>query len=474
METSRKRQHLLMVVAACTLAGCVPSFLINPPDFSEQSAQSVPPPPRKVKVEAPKVTPVPAEPPAEVKKSIPDVIPLGEYVSGFDGWRGGAIVSREFTNEMGTPQAIVRVWTPELESFRECRLSPWLSGEEPTNDDAYNVPHDYRYLDVSATTADVPVVAVAYDVRVKGTGLVGDKANTYLQTLNPKDCTLGPRLDLGVSYEAAKAEIPVGFISYSEETLVLRVGSEAIGVNPQRREIVWRESFEWDTYSFPPHHPLGENTFLIDPYKEGFPTTVNNADTGQPIFSAPSEVEPAYTSCQHPHVHGRIGKDSYVICSVYLQHPYLVSGGNVQPLFNEVVEPKLTHLSRIDKDHWATFGFQQPFGDYLSSDQSLIRLTDTGEIVELLSAERVEALNLSIFGASGGKLYVKTTSELVELDTDGKETGRKWPLSRANDFSVPVEDRFIGGEVWTLWGLNAYGHSLYVTRAAKVPWDATY
>lgn len=473
MGLRRKGRYLLVIALASSLTGCVPSFLINPPDFSEQSAQSVPPP-QKAKVEVPKVTPIPVESVKEVKKSIPDVIPLGEYASGFEGWRGGAIVSRNFTNDSGTPRATVHIWTPELESFKECSLSPWLSGEEPTNDDAYNVPYDYRYLDVSATTADVPVVAVAYDVRVKGTGLVGDKANTYLQTLNPKDCTLGPRLDLGVSYEAAKAEIPVGFISYSEDVLALLVGGQAVGVNPEKGEVVWRKELSPESYGFGNYASVGENAFVIDPYKLKLPPSFYKVDTGEAFYTAPSDRSIHYTTWQQYEGDARIGKDSYSIYALQEHSPFLVRNDGLHALYDAKKRVKVSHFSRITKDEGIAFGIQEHFDEGFSSHEAVVKITTTGDVVELFSRERVKALDLNIFGTSGGKLYVKTTSELVELDTDGKETGRKWPLSRANDFSAPIGDRFVGGEVWTLWGLNAYGHSLYVTRAAKVPWDATY
>lgn len=406
----------------------------------------------------------------EAKRSkAPNVVQFPEDVD-YLHWSGGAIVYfRKWNGDKENPEFNFGIWTPALTTPQECTIRPLLSGEVVSKSIMADWDKTFG-IDVMATVGDEIFAGITFDARKKASGLTPDKATVYYQTLDVKTCTLGKRIDLGVSLEGAGASLNANFVGYGEKNLAILTGTNIVIVDAKSGEIV--KKLESDS-SFEKASPVAKNImYTYSGYNLDYTESFYQVDTGELLLSSRLEdkSKPQYFRIPDEY-NTATGPNTAVIRRKTDDgsEDVLLSGSEVISLSKDSGSFEPFMYSQVDDKNWITFGAIKTSNCGWNSEPCEIKvLTSSGDLLPFLSTEKLAPLQAVIIAISGDYVYLKTTTEVLELTSTGKETGRRWNL-KDHEFPRYMDYRFVMGESWVLWGID----SPQVVRAGYVPWDSS-
>lgn len=326
-------------------------------------------------------------------------------------------------------------WTPSLAETKECDAD--LKEPNSKVDDT-----TYATID-----GENPSIIIAYSFTQKGTGLKADETFISFRTLDLKTCNLSEQINLPISREGVQANFHPQFITTSSKVGVLSTNIGPIAFDLKSGEIVW--SIETDNFT---SYPAGGWALSIQTHDEHEIQKIVEIDTGKVIFETSDKEKYLDTT-------GYSWTDRKILIASEYYAGLRISGflnpdGSFQSIPSEIITKYHPFHSWTSED--------KPYLIYVDDKQhDIMRLNADGTPTPLFTAEQVKSLNLEVAGVAQDHLIVTTSNDVVEVDLDGKETGRKWSRETTEaNFSWSIAGSDVNISCWN--GI--------ASRNGKLPW----
>jgi len=368
-------------------------------------------------------------------------------------WRGGMIGGMEL-KEQGESDytGLVWGWVPGATQFKACSLALWNDNEYPLES-----------FDVAATTNGQPAVGVVYAATTRASGLNPEETRFWYQTLSFETCQLGSRVALTAELVDTDTDGYPAFVAASADVLGVVVRADTVvGLDPKTGKAVWTRTFESEdsdesvscSVTSLANEYNGVFTLSCEPsWGYSDKTELISVKDGSVVASAVNQYVSDHYNVGAPTL--ELGGGRYIYSKTEGNYSDWAKDGARWELFAHVGTRDTPikggsaegpyYLISDGKGGMVLVGiFKGESGTFLGY------IGDEDTIVEVISPERVDKLDLEILTASNGKIYIETIEDSLVVGLDGELIDEpafdsdQWPY-------CPVDERYIGDTLWTLW-----------------------
>lgn len=352
-----------------------------------------------------------------------------------DDVEGDTVVRTHITGDNGVE---IYFWTPSLAAPKSCALPL---------DAAQGSPSSHTF---TAFGGENPTVIVAYDLTRQGSGLKADETVLTFQTIDIKTCKASKPIELPAAVSGTGASFYPSLIKASPKVAAIQTNEFVMGFDHRSGEVIWR--FEGGSSNGNSDPSWAVTLDLHDP---SWSQKVIELDTGKVIYSNNDYDKRIITSSidwsdKRVLLAEQSGKNGFMTLRV---GGFLNYDGSITA-FPAEIWMKDALYSRTTDGH-PLIVFSKDF------ENNIWRFNEDGTVTELFSAEQVSALGLQLAGVTNESIIVLTSNEIVELDFNGKETGRKWPR---DEYATRLKWNLVSDDV------NISCWNGIASRNGKLPW----